>query len=520
MFDMLKTRRSWELVLIDFPWIVYNPPIPWIVDNSPFPGVRFPCLMPGRAFMYNVPFEQHFGNGGFAKISRTFLDDPSLAFAKVLPAEVIEKTFQKYDGLFGGKFFNCVFVLWAFLSQVLSDDKHRSCATAVSRIAMFCMAIGKEPPDSDNGNYCRARQKLSSQALHELVTLVAKNTESIASPAWLWQDKHHAKLVDGFTSTMPDTPKNQAKYPQHKKQVSGCGFPIMRVCVVLSLATAMVLDAAFAKYEGKETGESALLREMFSAFDSGDIAVFDRYCCSYMMIALFQNRGVHVCTRINAQRRADFRQGKRLGKYDRLVTWQRPQRPAWMSADQYETIPETMQLRMIRYSLTGKGRRSKSITVVTTLADPKQYSAASIAELYGHRWNVELDIRQIKRTLNMDHFRCKSPEMVERELWTTLLGYNLVRKVMCEAANFCGVLPRRLSFTSTCAFLMEAWLMWSLFGPPPEILQHALKYLGSLTVPDRPDRFEPRVIKRRLYRYPLMKKPRHVLKNIQRINLS
>ena len=500
--------------------------------------------------MFNVPFESGFDKGGFAKISRAFLDDPSLAYAKVLPAEVIEMTFRKYDGLFGGTYFNTIFILWAFLSQVLSDAKHRSCSTAVGRIALFCLALGQAPPDSDTGNYCRARAKLSCDALHELVTLVAKNTESLASTLWLWQGKHHAKLVDGFTATMPDTSKNQAKYPQLKKQAKGCGFPIMRVCVVLSLATAMVFDAAFAKYEGKETGESALLREMFASFDPGDIAVFDRYCCSYMMLALFQNCGVHVCTRINAQRSTDFRRGKRLGQHDRLVTWQRPQRPKWMSEEQYAMIPETMKLRMIRYSLTGKGRRSKSITVVTTLVDPKQHDAASIAELYGHRWNVELDIRQIKRTLNMDHFRCKSPEMVERELWTTLLGYNLIRKVMCETADFCGVLPRRLSFTRTCAHIMESWLMWSLCGCGKNatgnaetnaakdiassakgnvardtkgdagMLAHTLTYLGSLTVPERPGRFEPRVIKRRLYRYPLMKKPRHVLKIAQRKKLS
>jgi hypothetical protein len=183
--------------------------------------------------MLSVPFESCFGKGGFTKISRAFLDDPSLAFAKVLPAEVIEKTFRKYDSLFGGDFFNTVFVLWAFLSQTLSDGKSRSCSTAVGRIAAFCFALGQAPPDSDNGNYCRARAKLSIKALHELVMLTAKNTESMASTKWLWQGKHHAKLVDGFTATMPDTPKNQAKYPQHGKQAPGCGFPIMRVCVVL-----------------------------------------------------------------------------------------------------------------------------------------------------------------------------------------------------------------------------------------------------------------------------------------------
>ena len=462
--------------------------------------------------MSSIPFEPAFRKSPFDTINRVFLDDPSLPFAKVLPAETVELTFRKYDALAGGIFFNTAFVLWAFLSQVLSDGKQRSCSAAVGRIAAFCLALGQAPPDEDTGNYCRARANLHADALADLVRLVAKNTETITNDVWLWKNKHHAKLVDGFTATMPDTAKNQQRFPQHKKQAPGCGFPIMRACVILSLATAMVLDAAFDKYEGKETSESALLRKMLGSFDAGDVAVFDRYCCSYMMLALFGGRGVHVCTRIHAGRHIDFRKGKRIGDYDRLVTWTRPQRPTWMSVEQYATIPETLELRMLQYSLVGRGRRSRTITVVTTLTDAEAYPKEEIAELYGHRWNVELDIRHIKRTLNMDHFRCKSPAMVEREFWTTLLGYNLVRKVMCESAAFAGVLPRRLSFTRTCAHLLETWTLWSLFGVRLESLCYVLGYLGDLTVPERPGRFEPRVIKRRLYRYPLMKQPRHVLK--------
>jgi hypothetical protein len=466
---------------------------------------------------YNVAFDAKFGKHPFEKITKTFLDDPQLPFANVLPKETIELTFRKYDGLFGGTFYNTTLVLWAFLLQTLADGKSRSCSTAVGRIAAFCLAVGKRMPDSDTGNYCRARNKLSIDALHELVVLVAKNTETVTPTHWLWKNKHHAKLVDGFTATMPDTPENQARFPQHEKSYPGCGFPIMRVCVVLSLATAMVVDAAFAAYQGKETGESALLRKMLSAFNPGDIAVFDRYCCSYMMLALFGQCGVHICTRINAKRSTDFRHGKRLGKDDRLVTWKRPACPAWMSEDVYATIPETMKLRMVRYSLVARGRRSKSITVVTTLVDPVEYSVEEISELYGHRWNVELDIRHIKQTLNMDHFRCKSPEMVEREFWVTLLGYNLVRKVMCEAASFCGVLPRRLSFTRTCSHLLDLrlWLAAGLLD-----LAGLLRYLGSLSVPHRPGRFEPRVLKRRRHRYPMMKTPRKKLKQIEMRKLS
>ncbi len=231
--------------------------------------------------MSSIPFEPTFRKNPFAPINRVFLDDPSLPFARGIPAETVELTFRKYDALFGGTFYNTAVVLWAFLSQVLSDGKQRSCSAAVGRIAAFCLALGQTPPDEDTGNYCRARANLHADALADLVRLVAKNTEMITNDVWLWpsknQGKRHAKLVDGFTATMPDTLKNQQRFPQHKKQAPGCALynkysPIMRVCVVLSLATAMVLDAAFDKYEGKETGESALLRKMLGSFESGDVA--------------------------------------------------------------------------------------------------------------------------------------------------------------------------------------------------------------------------------------------------------
>jgi hypothetical protein len=463
--------------------------------------------------MSTIAFSPPFCKNPFQQFSRSFFDDPSLAFAKVLPADVVEATFRKYDAVEGGTFYNTAIVLWAFISQVLADGKSCSCSSAVSRIVAFFAALGHALPSSNTGDYCNARQRLSLQALEELALLVAKNTEVIASHTWLWKDKHHVKLVDGFTATMPDTEKNQREFPQHRQE-PGCGFPIMRVCVVLSFATAMILNAAFSKYQGKGTGETALLRTMLDSFDSNDIAVFDRYYCSYMMLAQLQQRGVHACARLHASRSDDFRSGTRLGKNDRLVLWERPPRPPWMSVEEYEQMPETMIVRMVRYSLAARGCRTQNVTIVTTLVDPVEYSAEEIAELYGFRWSVELDIRHIKRALNMDHFRCKSPAMVKREFWGMILGYNLVRKVICEAASYSGVLPRRLSFTQTCAFLLQMGMVWALLGVQEKSLESLLKHLGGQVVPDRPGRYEPRVKKRRQDKYPPMKKPRHVLKKL------
>mgnify|MGYP005857685141 CR=1 FL=1 len=198
-------------------------------------------------------------------------------------------------------------------------------------------------PPPDTGAYCVAREKLHDNALHDLLTEMARKIEPLAPEAWLWRGRH-AKLVDGFTATMPDTPENQAAFPQQKSQGKGLGFPIMRVCMILSLATARILDAACGPYTGKQTGEPALFREIIDAFQPGDVAVFDRYHGSYMTLALLMLRGVDVCTRLHQRRPHDMRHGTRLGKYDRLVTWHRPAQPSWMDDDTYATIPKTITL--------------------------------------------------------------------------------------------------------------------------------------------------------------------------------
>ncbi|MEK6575846.1 MAG: IS4 family transposase, partial [Chloroflexota bacterium] len=327
----------------------------------------------------------------------------------------------------------------------------------------------------------------------------------------------HAKLIDGFTFTMPDTPQNQAEYPQAKTQQPGVGLPIARAVAILSLATACVLNAAIGPYAGKETGESALLRTLLRSLLAGDIAVFDRYCCSFLMIALMLSQGTDVCARLHQMRSSDFRRGRRLGKNDHLIVWTRPHRPTWMDEATYERIPATLELREIRYQVVEQGRRTKFVTVVTTLTDAEQYTTEEIAELYGFRWNAELDIRSLKSSLNLGHVRCKSPEMVRRELWTTLLAYNLIRTTAAGAALLHDAQPRQMSFTSTCQYVLSSWMLLS--GHPinataiTSYCRSLLAQIAACEVANRPGRLEPRVLKRRRHGYKLMQKPRHVLRN-------
>jgi hypothetical protein len=271
---------------------------------------------------------------------------------------------------------------------------------------------------------------------------------------------------------------------------------------------------AIGPYQGKQTGENALLREMLDAFDEGDVAVFDRHYCSFMMLAMLSLRGVQACARLHQRRPIDFRCGRRLGRDDHLITWTRPAKPAWMSDEDYQRIPDTLTLRELRFDVIIPGRRAETITVVTTLTDAEAFTKEDIAELYGFRWHVELDIRAIKQTLGLDHVRCKTPEMVRRELWVTLLAYNLIRKVIVTSAAIHGKQPRRLGFTLACQTILASWMLLSTGSCSNSRAMHTtmLAHIAANEVANRPGRIEPRVLKRRRHRYPLMQRPRDQLR--------
>jgi putative transposase len=405
----------------------------------------------GFLMSQGIPDVPDQGSRSFRKIVEVFLAGEGLPFAEILSAELSERIFAKHGCSFGRHgVYNTAVMVWSFLSQVLRDGKEASCQSAVARVVSYCEQQGLDVPTHDTGDYCRARAKLSVAALRDLSCEVSGQLEQHADESWLWKGKLHAKLIDGFTFTMPDTRKNQALYPHPKTQQPGVGLPIARAVAVLSLATASVLDLALGPYPGKETGESALLRSLLGSLAAGDLAVMDRYYCSFMMIAWMLSRGVQVCARKHHLRHSDFRRGRRLGKYDHLIVWTRPPCPAWMDPATYAQIPETLELREIRYSIVERGRRTHTIDVITTLVDADEYSKEEIAELYSFRWNSELDIRSIKSSLNLGHVRCKSPEMVHREVWTTILGYNLIRTTAAAAACLHHKQPRQISFTSTC----------------------------------------------------------------------
>jgi putative transposase len=448
----------------------------------------------------------------FGLVLRSFLQHRGLPFAQALSEETIQQAFDDEGVSFGqgeGDVYTPALTLWAFLSQALFKEEQRSCLAAVARVIVVLVALGKRPCSDDSGAYCRARAKLLAPIIRRLTVQVADGCEQQVPQEWLWKGRH-VHLVDGSTISMPDTPANQAEYPQPTTQEPGLGFPIARLVVLLSLATAMVKDLAIGPYAGKETGETALLRELLERFKSGDIMLADRYFCSYFMMALLLERGVDLVTRLHQARTADFRRGRRLGPGDHLVEWQRPAKPEWMDEETYERMPASIRVREVEVQVHQPGFRVDSFVVVTTLTDAEQYRRDDIAELYHQRWLAELDIRTIKCTLGLDVLRCKSPEMVRRELWTGLLAYNLIRQTMLQAALQAGRSPRQLSFAAAVQKIAASWTTILVCQDATVLLLIEI-HLGDLAthpVGDRPDRVEPRAKKRRPKPHRLLTQPR------------
>jgi putative transposase len=402
--------------------------------------------------------------------------------------------------------FTPLMTLWAFLGQWLHSD--HSCRAAVLRVIVLCAALSRPIPATDTAAYCRARARLPTAALRRLATHLGQQLEDRVPADQRWC-RRSVKLLDGSTSTVPDSPANQQAYPLSRRR-RGLSYPLIRWVVLVSLATAAVLDFAYGPYQGKQTGELALARPLLEQLQAGDVLLADRFFCTWFTFALAQQRGVDVVARLHASRTQDFRRGSRYGRGERRMYWDRPARPEWLDEALYQSLPEYLEVREILVHVVIPGRRTRRLIVATTLLDRQQYSREAVAQLYGARWQVELDIRSLKVHLGLAELRCQSPEMLAKEIWSGLLAYNLVRKVGCQAALLGGMSPRAVSFTAA-----KQALAAGLSQPVPSdapgrqrLGGEVLTRLGQEQVGDRPDRVEPRATKRSPKGYPRLRQSR------------
>jgi hypothetical protein len=399
---------------------------------------------------------------------------------------------------------------FGFLFQVLNPKC--PCREIVRQIQALFALHDQGPVDESNSAYCQARKRLPLDTLQRLRVAVAAAGEKGAA---LWHDLR-PKVIDGTTVSLPDTPKNQRAYPQSRSQKPGCGFPLMRLVGVFSLTTGVLLDYAKGN---KHQHELRLLWKLFDLFKPGDLVVADRGFCTYVLLALLQWRGIASLFRLHQCRRADLRKGKRLGKNDRLFTWRKPkQRPRWLPQSWWKKIPAELTVRVIRFQLSNPGYRPESVTLVTTLLDPEKYPAQDIAELYARRWKIELWFRDLKTSMGMEVLRCKSPQMVHKELEMFFIAYNLIRCLMVQAGAANHVDLDRMSFKGTVDSVRQFSLAIAQARSKrkqKQLIVELLEVIARDEVPNRPGRLEPRAVKRRPKPYQLLNRPRAVMKEIQ-----
>ncbi len=315
-------------------------------------------------------------------------------------------------------------------------------------------------------------------------------------------------MVDGFTVDAADTPENQEEYPQNPAQEDGLGFSILRCVSLISMATGMLIDLAIAPYSGKETGETALLRKMIDSLRPGDILVADSYYCTYWLLAMCKARGVQVVMKNHHKREDEPEDAMRICKGQRKVVWSRPQRPTWMSQEEYERMPEQIEVRLVDVRVDEPGFRSEGFTIATTIIDHRVYTGTWIGSVYQSRWWVELDICSIKCSLGMDILRAKTPPMVRTELWSCLLAYNLTRMKMLQSGAGGTRDVRSMSFTRSLVLLGTSWLLCGARGVNESLVELGQAQLLDELVGHREGRIEPRANKRRPKVLKLMTVPR------------
>jgi hypothetical protein len=432
---------------------------------------------------------------------------PQLGLEGVLPEATVKQILKEEGATWKTIFSTPWLTFWAFFWQVLSPD--RSCRAALKRIVAWMALRGQSLDDEDTGPYCKARARLPESALRRLMRTLGQELHRAAPEDWRWCGRR-VKGVDGSTAIMPDTPANQNAYPQSRSQKPGLGFPIARFVVLFCLATGAALEMAIGPYQGKRTGENTLFRSLWDELEPEDVVLGDRYYCSDFDLAMLKQRGVDSVFRLHQRRPCDFRRGRRLGQEDQLVTWYRPQRPDWMDEETYNQIPATMEIRQVRIHVGKPGFRTRVLELATTLLDHEMYTKSNLAALYRRRWMLELDLRSIKIVLGMDMLRCKTPEMVRKEMWMTMLGYNVIRALMVAASQEHGRDPRQVSFKGALQTVQE-FAVGLREGTPQQrrwLWTILLSSIAGDAVGDRPDRVEPRARKRRPKQYPLLTKPR------------
>lgn len=431
-------------------------------------------------------------------------------FEKFIPRTLLK---QEQDGVMSRRrIFSKENTFWAFFSQVLDADG--GCKEVIRKLQSYISVKGGKVPSSSTASYCTARKKLEKQMLSEIFEHTADRLDKMPVAGLL--NNRRVIVVDGTGVSMPDTPENQEVWPQSASQKPGCGFPTARICACFSLESGALLSYAIGN---KKNNELPLFRKQWKMFKQGDIFLGDKGFCSYFDIANLAKQGVDSV--VTLARRIPVSSAKSLKKFgnnDLLIKWERPvyNKVLSYSKDAWEELPKELVLRQIKVTVTHPGFRTQGFHIVTTLLDAKQFPAEQIAELYFKRWDVELFFRDIKTTMGLDILRCRTPEMIRKEILMYFIAYNCVRRLMCEAAEEASLDVRAVSFKGS----VQALRSWEPHLNQTKIsrierfrmISDLYDAMTNTPIRQRPGRKEPRCLKRRRKNYDLLNLPRHEMR--------
>jgi hypothetical protein len=393
-----------------------------------------------------------------------------------------------------------------FVWQMLKPKT--SCREVVRQVQALLRLHNRAPVEESDSAYIQARQRLPRERLEKALSATAQAAERRAGPVAQLGGRP-VKVIDGSTTQLPDTLENQQTYPQPGSQKAGCGFPVMKLAVLFSLASGVVLDLIM---DSLRSHDLRLFRRLWECLKAGDIMLGDRAYGEYATLAGLPRQQVDVVARLHQRRKVDFRKAKRLGRNDGLFVWNKGcQQSNIFTAKEWDQLPEQITVRIIRFTALIRGFRARRITLVTTLLDPAAYPAEQLAAFYARRWRLELCLRDLKTTLGMEQLRCQSPAMAQKEVLAYFIAYNLTRCVMSEAAAAHDAPLDRISFKGTVDALRQysAAIAQARNGKTRrQLWEDLLTNLARDLVPLRPDRREPRAVKRRPKPYPLLNKPR------------
>jgi hypothetical protein len=427
-------------------------------------------------------------------------------FGPWLPAAVLTQNAQGANSR--KRTYPVSLTFWAFLSQVLNPGS--ACREVVRKVQVWSVQHHQPFPDSGTSAYCQARARLPLERLEQLHEHLSLKLVNRTNAADLWQG-HRVKVIDGTGVSMPDTSANQKAFPQPVTQKAGCGFPVAKLVGCFCLASGALLHWVQGTLKDHDF---RLFQRLLTTFEKGEIVLADRGFCSYGNLAALLQQGVGAVMRLHHFRKLDWRAGRRLGQRDRLVIWRKPylQTDVW-TKEQWQQLPEQIPLRLVEVRVAVPGFRTQRIVLVTTLLEVDKYTSADLGQLYFRRWAVELFFRDIKITLGMDVLRCQTPAMVQKEVAMHAIAYNLIRALMQDIAQSYQIQLSRLSFKGTVDALRQWSELFQTSRVHPDRTQKIRRWFYYSIATDplnrRPNRSEPRAVKRRPKNFRLMTKPRH-----------